>query len=58
MEISSIYDLAYSVWEAGGAGRPELRQEAVKLYERLTEIIPSDELAKERLRILNNFLSN
>ena len=57
LESNSIYKLAFSAWEAGNTGRPELRQEAVRLYERLTEIIPSDELAKERLKILNDFLA-
>lgn len=56
MEVGSIYDLAFSAWEAGNAGRPELRQEAVRLYERLTEIIPSDKLAKERLQSLHDYL--
>ena len=56
MEVSSIYRLAFSAWEAGNAGRPELRQEAANLYERLTLIIPSDQLAKERLETLHNVL--
>lgn len=57
LEVNSIYKLAFSAWEAGNAGRPELRQEAVRLYGVLTEIIPSDNLAKERLQILNDFLA-
>lgn len=57
LEVNSIYKLAFSAWEAGNAGRPELRQEAVRLYELLTQIIPSDELAKERLQILTDFLA-
>ncbi|MBT3995193.1 MAG: O-antigen ligase family protein, partial [Chloroflexi bacterium] len=57
MEIDSIYKLAFSAWESGGTGRPELRQEAVRLYERIIEIVPSDKLAKERLQLLNDFLS-
>ena len=57
MEVGGIYDLAFSAWEAGNAGRPELRQEAVRLYERLVIIIPSDELARERLQILKDFLA-
>jgi len=52
-----VYNLAFSAWEAGNAGRPELRQKAVELYVYLTEIIPSDNLAKERLEILTDFLS-
>jgi predicted RNA polymerase sigma factor len=56
LEVSIIYNLAFSAWESGNAGRPELRQEAVRLYELLTEIIPSDKLAKERLQTLNEFL--
>jgi hypothetical protein len=56
LEVNIIYKLAFSAWEAGNAGRPELRQEAVRLYELLTEIIPSDKLAKERLQTLNEFL--
>lgn len=56
LEVSSVYKLAFSAWEAGNAGRPELRQEAVDLYIYLTEIIPSDDLAKERLQILQDFL--
>ena len=56
LEVSSIYALAYSAWEAGNAGRPQLKQEAPRLYERLTEIIPSDELAKERLQTLRDVL--
>jgi hypothetical protein len=49
LEINGVYKLAFSAWEAGNAGRPELRQKAVDLYIYLTEIIPSDQLAKERL---------
>ena len=56
LEVSSVYSLAFSAWEAGNAGRPELRQEAVRLYGYLTEIIPSDTLAQERLQILRDFL--
>ena len=56
LEVSSIYTLAFSAWEAGNAGRPELKLEALRLYERLTEIIPSDELAKERLQTLRDVL--
>ncbi|MDA1280949.1 MAG: O-antigen ligase family protein, partial [Chloroflexi bacterium] len=57
METSSIYRLAFSAWEAGNAGRPELRQEALDLYTRLTVIIPSDNLARERHEILQNLLN-
>jgi hypothetical protein len=57
LEIASVYKLAFSAWESGNAGRPELRQKAVELYVYLTEIIPSDELAKERLQILTDYLS-
>jgi len=57
LEVSSVYSLAFSAWEAGNAGRPELRQEAVRLYEYLTEIMPSDTLAQERLIILTDFLA-
>lgn len=57
LEVNSIYKTAFSAWESGNRGRPELRQEAVRLYELLREIIPSDELAKERLDILNEYLS-
>jgi hypothetical protein len=32
MEVDSIYKLAFSAWEAENAGRPELRQEALRLY--------------------------
>ena len=56
LEVNSIYKLAFSAWEAGNAGRPELKQEALNLYERLTEIIPSDDLAKERLQLLRDVL--
>jgi hypothetical protein len=56
MEVSSIYTLAFAAWESGNLGQPELKNEAVRLYERLTQIIPSDELAKERLKILNDLL--
>jgi len=58
MEVIGIYRLAYSAWEAGNNGHPELRLEAVQLYERLTEIVPSDTLAKERLETLRNALEN
>jgi len=57
LEVSSIYRLAFSAWESGNAGRPELRSQAVNLYERLTVIIPSDELAHERLEILRNAIN-
>jgi hypothetical protein len=57
MEVASIYRLAFSAWEAGNAGRPELRQEALDLYERLTVIIPSDLLARERFDILHNLVN-
>ena len=57
METSSIYRLAFTAWEAGNAGRPELRQEALDLYTRLTVIIPSDKLARERHEILQNLLN-
>ena len=57
IEVGSIYRIASTAWEAGNAGRPELRQEALEMYERLTVIIPSDELAKERLQLLQNALS-
>ncbi|MBT3994678.1 MAG: hypothetical protein HOF01_02675 [Chloroflexi bacterium] len=57
LEVNSVYALAFSAWEAGNTGRPELRQEAVRLYEYLTEIIPSDTLAQERLQILKDFLA-
>ena len=56
LEVNSVYKLAFSAWESGNSGRPELRQKAVDLYVFLTEIIPSDELAKERLNILNEFM--
>jgi len=56
LEVNSIYKLAFSAWESGRQGHPELQQEAVRLYEILTEIIPSDNLAKERLQILKDFL--
>ena len=56
LEVSSIYKLAFSAWEAGNNGRPELKLEALRLYERLTEIIPSDELARERLQTLREAL--
>ncbi|MEE8046560.1 MAG: hypothetical protein V3T49_06965, partial [Dehalococcoidia bacterium] len=58
IEVSSIYRLAFSAWESGNAGRPELREEAIKLYERLTVIIPSDDLARERLDILKGIMAN
>ena len=57
LEVNSVYKLAFSAWEAGNAGRPELRDEAVRLYEYITEIIPSDTLAQERLQILKDFLA-
>jgi predicted RNA polymerase sigma factor len=56
LEVKNIYDLAFSAWESGNAGRPELRQETIRLYQLLTEIIPSDPLAKERLQILKDTL--
>jgi len=57
LEVNSIYKLAFSAWESGRQGHPELQQETIRLYEILTEIIPSDNLAKERLQILNDFLA-
>lgn len=57
LEVNSAYKLAFSAWEAGNAGRPELRQKAIDLYVYITEIIPSDALAQERLQILNEFMS-
>ncbi|MDG0866453.1 O-antigen ligase family protein [Candidatus Lucifugimonas marina] len=57
MEVNTIYKLAFSAWESGNAGRPKLRQKAVDLYVYLTEIFPSDSLAKERLQILTEFMS-
>ncbi len=57
IEIDAVYKLAFSAWEAGNAGGPELRQKTVDLYVYLTEIIPSGNLAKERLQILTEFLS-
>jgi hypothetical protein len=47
--MNIIYKLAFSAWESGLQGHPELQQETIRLYEILTEIIPSDNLAKERL---------
>ena len=58
LEVNSIYTLAFSAWEAGNSGRPELKQEALRLYERMTEIIPSDELAKERLQTVRDVLEH
>ena len=55
--MNIIYKLAFSAWESGLQGYPELQQETIRLYEILTEIIPSDNLAKERLQILNDFLA-
>jgi hypothetical protein len=57
LEVNSIYTLAFSAWESGNAGRPELRQETLRLYEYLTEIFPSDALAQERLQILRDTLT-
>jgi hypothetical protein len=57
LEVNSIYVLAFSAWESGNASRPELRQEALRLYEYLTEIFPSDALAQERLQILRDTLA-
>jgi hypothetical protein len=57
MEVNSIYKLAFSAWEAGNAGRPELRQETLRLYERIIAIIPSDTLAQERHKILTDALA-
>jgi hypothetical protein len=57
LEISVIYDLAFSAWEAAGDDRPELRQQTVELYEKLTIIFPADQLAKERLETLREFLA-
>jgi hypothetical protein len=42
------------IWKRGS---PELRQEALRLYEYLTEIFPSDALAQERLQILRDALA-
>jgi hypothetical protein len=55
--VNSIYKLAFSAWESGRQGHPELQQETIRLYEILTEVIPSDKLAKERLQILIDFLA-
>ncbi|NQW21517.1 MAG: O-antigen ligase family protein [Chloroflexi bacterium] len=55
--IDDIYDLAFAAWELGNAGRPELRQTTLDLYERLTILGPSDSLARERLKTLSDFLS-
>jgi hypothetical protein len=55
--VNSIYTLAFSAWESGRQGHPELQQEAVRLYELLTEIVPSDKLEKERLQIIIDFLA-
>jgi len=57
LEVNSIYTLAFSAWESGRQGHPELQQEAVRLYELLTEIVPSDKLEKERLQIIIDFLA-
>jgi hypothetical protein len=57
MEVNSIYKLAFSAWAAENVGRPELRQEALRLYERIIAIIPSDTLARERHKILTDALA-
>jgi hypothetical protein len=57
IEIGEIYELAFATWELGNAGRTELLQETVNLYERLTIIAPSDPLAQERLKTLSDFLA-
>lgn len=56
METGTIYDLAYSAWELGGTGRPELREDVMDLYERITVLMPSHELAIERLQTIREFL--
>ena len=58
IEVSSIYRLPFSAWESGNAGRPEVKQEAIELYRKLTDIIPSDDLAKERLELLEGLIEN
>jgi len=57
IEIAEIYELAFATWELGNAGRTELLQETVDLYERLTIVAPSDQLARERLKTLSDFLA-
>ena len=50
--------IAFSAWESGNADRPELKQNAIELYRKLTDIIPSDVLAKERLELLEGLIEN
>ena len=50
--------IAFSEWESGIAGRPELKQNAIELYRKLTDVIPSDVLAKERLELLEGLIEN
>jgi hypothetical protein len=57
MEVNNIYQLVFPAWEAGNNGRPELRQETIRLYERIMVIIPSDSLAQERHKILTDALA-
>jgi hypothetical protein len=56
-EIGEIYDLAFATWELGNAGRTELLQGTIDLYEKLTILGPSDSLAKGRLETLREYLS-
>jgi len=58
MEVSAIYRLAFSAWESGSSGRPELKLEALELYRKLIIIIPSDELARERLELLVSLIES
>jgi hypothetical protein len=50
--------ITFSAWESGNAGRPELKQNAIELYRKLTDIIRSDVLAKERLEFLEGLIEN
>jgi O-antigen ligase len=58
IEVASIYRLAFSAWESGKVGRPEIKQEAIELYRKLVIIIPSDNLARERLKLLEGLSEN
>ena len=57
MEVNNIYQLVFSAWEAGNNGLSELRQETIRLYERIMAIIPSDSLAQEGHKILTDALA-
>ena len=57
LEISYHYRLAFSTWEFGKFYIEEKKLEVIEIYERLTRLVPADALAKERLELIKNVLS-